>query len=138
MATLAIKTLENVTFFWPFLSKKNEMANKYTLDVCNLNKDHIKILQDMQLGPRIRTKNDDRGTFITCKSAKPPIVVDGTGENMDGVAIGNGSKGRVTIQAYTGTYPGVFAGLGKVEVTNLVVFGDDTVEDVMKDFDIAS
>ena len=149
MAITSTEVIKGVTLYWPFLAKKNEMAGKYTVDLCNLDKDQIKSLQEMGLGERVRTKDDERGMFITCKSARPPFVVNTKGEPVDGNIVGNGSEGDVKVQAYTATYPGTFAGLGGVMLTHVVEFGgmsndtedegeEDTVEDIMKDFDIAS
>jgi hypothetical protein len=148
MAITSSEIIKGVTLYWPFLAKKNEMAGKFTCDLSNLNKTQIKTLQDMGLGERVRTKDDDRGMFITCKSAKQPMVVNPKGDPVNGNIVGNGSEADVKVQAYTGSYPGTFAGLGVVMVTQLVEYNtsdtdsddeeDDTIEDVMKDFDIAS
>ena len=149
MAITDTQILKGVTLYWPFLAKKNEMAGKYTADLCNLSTDQIKTLQGMGLGERVRTKDDERGMFITCKSARPPFVVNTKGDKVDGNIVGNGSEGDVKVQAYTGSYPGTFAGLGGVMLTNTIEYNptapdtsediqEESVEDIMEAFDIAS
>lgn len=88
-------TLKDVTLFWAALNHKNEMSDKYQVDICQLSDSQVKGLQD--LGINVRNKDDDRGYFFTAKSAKYPIVpVDDMGAVLpDDIVVGNGTKADV-------------------------------------------
>ena len=115
-------TVVEATLFWPFLTKKNEMAGKFTVDLSKLDKTTIKAITDIGLGERVRTKNDDRGMFVTCKTNFPPKVVDMAGMDVDGSVVGNGTTANVKVQAYDGKYPGLFAGFNIVQVIDMVEY----------------
>jgi hypothetical protein len=126
MGTLNTTNIE-ATIHFAALATKNEMSNKYSVDVSNLNKDQIKKLTEMGLGKRVRTKDGDehgRGTFITCKSNFKPKVVDRYGNDVDGSKVGNGTKAVVQVQSYDtpGGYAGVFAGFGAIQIKELVEY----------------
>ena len=118
--------LKDVKLFWPFLHKKNDLAGKYTVDISGLTKDHIKSIKNVGLSERVRTKEDDRGMFMTCKSNFPPKVMDKTKENVDPSIIGNGTTADVKVQAYDGKYAGFFAGIAAVKVKELVEYNNNS------------
>ena len=64
--------LDNVTLFWASLSEKNQMSGKYQVDLCQLSPDQVSTLED--IGVNVRTKGDDKGYFVTAKSANFPIA----------------------------------------------------------------
>ena len=115
-------TVVEATLFWPFLTKKNEMAGKFTVDLGKLDKATMKAIKDIGLGERIRTKDDDRGMFVTCKTNFPPKVVDMSGMDVDGSIVGNGTTANVKVQAYDGKYPGLFAGFNIVQVIDMIEY----------------
>ena len=128
--------LKDVQLYWPFLTKKNELAGKYTVDISALTKEHIKAISNLGLDERVRSKDDDRGMFITCKSNFPPKVMDKAKGVVDGSIVGNGTTADVKVQAYDGKYPGLFAGIAAIKVKELVEYnnnGDDFDDDSSSD-----
>ena len=91
-------TLKGVTLYWASLNKPNELSGKYQVDLCNLSEQQVGTLEDT--GVNVRNKGDDRGYFITAKSAKFPIAAymrDGT--IFEGM-VANGSKADVQAEAF--------------------------------------
>ena len=94
-----------------------------------------KQLQDLGLGPRIKTKDDERGEFITIKRKytrkdgtknSAPRVVDSKKTPISSdVLIGNGSLVNVAFDTYdynVGGNQGVGSSLKAVQVTKLVEY----------------
>ena len=52
--------------YWPNLTMKNQLADKYTVDLALLSDEAVTALEDM--GLKVNNKGDDRGYYITCKS----------------------------------------------------------------------
>ena len=115
------------TIYWCFHNKKNEMADKYTVDLGKLSDAAAAALEE--IGIEVR-EHDEKGKFITCKSAKPIRVHDVDGDEIN-EAIGNGSKAKAVVTAYEWTYKnkkGVSPSLRKMVVTDLVEFGDSAAD----------
>ena len=94
--------LNNVTLYWASLQEPNSMSGKYQVDLCQLSDEQVATLED--IGLNVRTKGDDRGYFVTAKSAKFPITAymeDGT--VFEGM-VANGSKANVKAEAYEWTH----------------------------------
>ena len=94
--------LNNVTLYWASLQEPNSMSGKYQVDLCQLSDEQVAALED--IGLNVRTKGDDRGYFVTAKSAKFPITAymeDGT--VFEGM-VANGSKANVKAEAYEWTH----------------------------------
>lgn len=92
--------LKDVTLYWANLRHRNTMSDKYQVDLCQLTTPQKKALEDA--GIRVNNKGDDRGDFVTAKSAKFEIIPynsDGT-EISEDVSIGNGSKGNVIVETF--------------------------------------
>ena len=92
--------LKEVTLYWACLRHKNDMSGKYQVDLCNLNPNQKEALEDA--GIAVRNKGDDRGDFVTAKSAKYEIIPkddSGADLSMD-VQVGNGSKANVVVETY--------------------------------------
>lgn len=108
---------------WACTSEPNRESGKYQVDLCNLSDKAIAALEDM--GIPVRNKQDEKGFFVTAKSANYPIpVVDEAGNTINAL-IGNGSKGVALIKPYAYTYKGkrgVGAGINKLTVTELVEY----------------
>lgn len=131
MAIQGQTILRDVTLFWPFLAKKNDMSGKYQVDVCNLTEEHKEALRGIDLGERIRTKNDERNDFITCKSNFPPKVKNMARSEIDGEVVGNGTKANVKVQAYDAkSYEGTFAGVAAILVVDLVEYNGGNDDDL--------
>ena len=114
------------TAFWFSFLEKNEMSEKYQVDVSQLSEEQVDRLEGM--GINVKNKGDDRGYFVTAKSSKYPPKV----EDVDGFKqtdpVGNGSKCTFIIKPYDYNFKGktgVGVGLSKVRVDDLVVFVKD-------------
>lgn len=113
------------TINWAFLNRKNEMADAYTVDLCNLSDKAVAALEDMGISVQENLeKKPEQGKYITCKSQKPIKAFD-----TDGIEIiedvGNGSKAVCMVGSYAWTYKnkkGISPSLAKLVITDLVVF----------------
>jgi len=124
--------LTNVDLYWAFLSETNNLSGKYQVDVCNLSDKQVEKLEDE--GIKVRTKDDDRGYFITCKSAKYPITAyDKNGDTIT-VKVANNSKADVLVKPYSWKSPtgqkGTSAGIVKLVVTDLIEYTAEPVESI--------
>jgi hypothetical protein len=111
--------------YWAQLNRKNEMADAYTVDLCNLSDKAVAALEDMGISVQENAeKKPEQGKYITCKSQKPIKAFD-----TDGVDIiedvGNGSKAICMVGSYAWTYKnkkGVSPSLVKLVITDLVEY----------------
>lgn len=109
---------------WANLDKPNEMSGKYQVDLCNLSDPAVQALENMGLTVR---QKEDKGYFITCKSSQPIRPFDKTGDTLDGVAVGNGSKAVAMVGSYAWTFKnkeGVSPSLKKLVIDELVTYED--------------
>ena len=109
---------------WAFLDKKNDMSDKYQIDLCNLSPAAVGALEDM--GITVPAK-DGKGFYITCKSNNPIRLYNANGHETDGATLGNGSEMVAVVGSYAWTFKnkeGVSPALKKLVVTNLVEYGD--------------
>lgn len=119
--------LNNVTLYWASLNEPNTMSGKYQVDLCQLNDDQVAALED--IGVNVRTKGDDRGYFITAKSAKFPITAyTKDGSVFEGM-VANGSKANVKAEAYEWTHAptkrsgwAVGIKIGGLQITDLIEY----------------
>ena len=121
---------------WAFLERKNEMSDKYQLDLCNLSPAATQALKDLGVDVKHR---DDKGDFITCKSSNPIIPLNKDGHSLEGVSVGNGSKAIAVIGTYNWTFrnkEGVSPSLRKLVITDLVTYEDPEQVTVDDDDDI--
>ena len=117
--------LENVKLWYPSFTEVIELSKKYQVNIATLNKSHIKSLEKVGLGSRVRSKDNapEQGDFIVAKSIRRPEVIDEEGRDMNSASIGWGSTATVVVNAYTSKkYPGTFAGLQKVTITDLIEY----------------
>ena len=115
----AVKIKANV--MWAFMTRVNEMSNKYQLDLTNLSDAAVKALEEM--GIEVKEK-EGHGKYITCKSAKPIRAFDEEGKEIE-EDVGNGSKAKAIISSYEWKYKnkkGVSPSLKKLVITDLVMF----------------
>lgn len=92
--------LKDVTLYWANLRQRNEMSDKYQVDLCNLNEKQKEALEDA--GISVRNKGDDRGDFVTAKSKNfeiVPLNKEGA-EIPEDVLVGNGTKANVITETY--------------------------------------
>ena len=138
---------------WAFLNRKNELSDKYTVDLCNLNEDDVAALSKIGLKMRIRKEDHaklaerekegkpvyDRGTYISVKSAGKFFKVWNTNEEElseeDIGEIGNGTKALVRVSCVLGKNSakyGPMAGLGDIVITDLVRYSADGISQEFK------
>jgi hypothetical protein len=120
------------TVYWCFHNKMNEMAGKYTVDLCNLSEGAVAALEDMGISVQSNDKHPEKGMFITCKSQNPIKVYDTDGDELM-EEIGNESKARAIVSAYPWTYKnkkGISPSLGKLVITDLVEYAGGAGGDI--------
>jgi hypothetical protein len=113
------------TIMWSFHNKINDMAQKYTMDLCNLSDNAVKALEELGINVRKREDKPEKGFHITCKSTIPMKVFDTNGNNLINVSIGNGSTATATVSKYfwkNKTQSGWSPSLVKAVVDNLVEY----------------
>jgi hypothetical protein len=128
----------NVDLYWAFLDEVNQLSGKYQVDLCNLSDAQVARLEEE--GIKVRTKGDDRGYFVTCKSTKFPITAYDKNGNEVRAKVANESKADVLIKPYPWKSPtgakGVSAGIAKLVITDLKEYQKDVVEEIGDDADI--
>jgi hypothetical protein len=111
--------------YWAFLDRKNEMADAYTVDLCNLSDAAVAALEGMGISVQENAqKKPEQGRYITCKSQRPILAFDNDGKEIE-QDVGNGSKCKAMIGTYPWTYKnkkGISPTLKKLVITDLVVF----------------
>lgn len=113
------------TVYWANLNRKNEMADAYTVDLCNLSDKAVAALEDMGISVQENLeKKPEQGKYITCKSQRPIKAFDTDNDEIV-EDIGNGSKAICMIGSYSWTYKnkkGVSPSLAKLVITDLVEY----------------
>jgi len=127
--------------YWPSLTSKNQLADKYTVDLALLSDEAVTVLEDM--GLKVNNKGDDRGYYITCKSnnkyrafhpdgeeilikGRTPLSED---DNPDmGVVVANGSEAKCLVGFYDWEYmkkKGRSPTLRRMVISNVVEYTPD-------------
>ena len=126
-----IVQLKDVALMWPNLTEKSEMSDKYQVDLVNLSKQQVGLLEAAGLTVRDakkEKKNEDKGMWITAKSKFPARLYDGREGAPKGTAfppeerIGNGTIAHVQVTAYDwdkNGKSGRSAGLDAVKIVKL-------------------
>ena len=121
--------------YWASLNRKNEMADAYMVDLCNLSDKAVAALEDMGISVQENLeKKPEQGKYITCKSQRPIKAFDTDNEEIV-EDIGNGSKAICMVGSYPWTYKnkkGVSPSLAKLVITDLVEYaagGNISVDD---------
>jgi hypothetical protein len=125
MNDLAKPVKVKATVMWCFHNKPNEMSGKFQMDLCNLSDNAVKALESLGLEVRKREDKPEKGFYITCKSTVPMKVFDANGNDLNNVAIGNGSTATAVVGAYAWSWKnksGTSATLTKLVVDNLVAY----------------
>lgn len=111
--------------YWASLNRKNEMADAYTVDLCNLSDKAVAALEEMGISVLENLeKKPEQGKYITCKSQRPIKAFDTDNEEIV-EDVGNGSKAICMIGTYAWTYKnkkGVSPSLAKLVITDLVEY----------------
>lgn len=115
--------LSDVELCWANLYTRNKLSNKYQVDLVNLTEDQIKLIEET--GVSVRSKDDERGFFVTCKSSNYEIIPHDKNGDVIGpdILVGNGSRANVMVKPYGWTNPqgkkGLSLGISKLVVTDL-------------------
>jgi len=113
--------------YWASLNRKNEMADAYTVDLCNLSDKAVAALEEMGISVQENLeKKPEQGKYITCKSQRPIKAFDTDNEEIV-EDVGNGSKAICMVGSYPWTYKnkkGVSPSLAKLVITDLVVYAE--------------
>jgi len=96
--------------FWPKVfegSLKPQDKGKYQIDICHLDEDNIKKLEDSGLTVKIHDpkKAHYKGTYISARGNRPPKVFDASKRPWNPeVLIGNGSIVKISAMPYDWTH----------------------------------
>lgn len=116
--------------YWANLNRENEMSGKFQVDLSNLSGPAVAKLSE--LGVKIRTKNDERGNFVTSKSLYPIKATDKDGLALDpAILVGNGSKGVAAIRVVAGDNSfghQIMVETQKLQVNELIEYSSDGEE----------
>ena len=127
---MALIKFVDVTLYWAFLTEKNDLSDKYQVDLCNLTDQQVEKLED--LGLVVRNKGDDRGNFLTAKSARYPITPYTTSGDEIHDKVANGSKASVLFDTYDWNFKnktGVSMAVKKLIVTDLIAYESEVSEE---------
>lgn len=113
---------QDIELYWPSLYAVNPTSNKFQVDLVNLNAKQVEKLES--LGIEVKSKDDERGFFVTCKSNYEIVPHDTNGDALPrDIKVGNGSRGSVMVKPYAWKGPtgnkGVSLGIAKLIVTDL-------------------
>lgn len=125
---------------WASVFEPNSMSGKYQVDICNLDKNTVKKLEDEGIPVKegeVKSDGKDtthKGSFITAKSTVAPMVVD-SAKNIwpSTMKIGNGSRVKVSVTPFDWTFKsksGVGASLNSVMVIDFVEMPTSRGEDL--------
>lgn len=120
---------------WAYMDKPNEMSGRYQVDLANLSDAAVSALEDMNITVR---QKEGKGFFITCKSTQPIKAFDKSGDQIEGVSIGNGSKAIALVGAYDWSYSGkkgTSPSLKKLVIDELVTYEDSSAPESIVDDD---
>lgn len=135
---MSLTKFVDVTLYWPFLYERNNLSNKFQVDISGLSDAQVEKLED--LGLTVRNKGDERDNFLTAKSSKFEIKpYDKNGTELKGVTVGNGSKATILFDTFSWKNPagksGVSMSIKRLVITDLVEYakeGDAEEEDVIE------
>jgi len=122
-----IKKIAGV-FYWANFYEYNQLSGKYQFEFGNLSEAAVKWLEEK--GIEVKNKGDERGYYITYKSANypfKPLDDDGAPMNQE-VKVGNGSKGVVVTGLFEWKFKnkkGMSPSAKKIVVTQLKEYNPD-------------
>ena len=108
--------------YWFSFLEKNEMSDKYQVDISKLSSKAVQVLSDM--GIAVRNKGDERGNYVTVKSNNPITPVFSK-DKVDSSLIGSGSKANAAIKPYHWDFKGkkgTSASLSKLLITEVAIY----------------
>ena len=120
---------------WANLFEPNNMSEKYQIDICNLDKDDVKAIENIGITVKKgEGDKEEKGHFITAKTKIIPKVTDSARNPWpQKMLVGNGSTVKCSISAYDWRYQkktGVGASLNSVMVIDYKPFeGQDDLDE---------
>ena len=140
---------------WASLFERNEMSDRYQIDICNLDKDAIKALKSINIEVKKgEGEKAEKGHFVTAKTKRLPKVTDSARNPWPHtMVVGNGSTVKCSVSSYEWHYQkkcGIGCSLNSVMIIDYkpyageedldeeegFVLEDNTVEiDVIDDLD---
>jgi hypothetical protein len=131
------------TIEWAFLQEKNEMSEKYQVDLTNLSDAAVDALKSMGITANSRPDKPEKGNFITCKSSNVINAYLPDGSMLDpSIRIGNGTKATCVLTSFEWTFKnkkGISPSIRQLVITDLVQYtgsGDDDMLVVDEDGDV--
>jgi len=115
--------LTDVELYWAQLYERNKLSDKYQVDLSNLTPEQVERIEST--GVKVRSKDDERNYFVTCKSSKYEITPYDKNGDVIGrdTLVGNNSRADVMVKPYSWKSPtgqsGVSLGIVKLIVTDL-------------------
>lgn len=135
----AVKQLKiKADVYWAFLDRKNEMADAYSVDLCNLSDAAVAALEEMGISVHESAKKPEQGKYITCKSQRPIKAFNPDGTDIE-ADVGNQSKAKAIITGYPWTYKnkkGISPSLKKLVITDLIEYVGGGASDLADDEDV--
>ena len=116
------------TVMWAQLERKNEMSEKYQVDLTQLTDKAVDALEGMGIDVGF---TDEKQHFITCKSVRPIRAKDADGASLEGINIGNGSLAVGRVKPYSWKFKnkeGVSPSLERLVVTDLVEYEEMDID----------
>ena len=116
------------TVMWAQLERKNEMSDKYQVDLTQLSDKAVDALEGMGIDVGF---TEEKQHFVTCKSTRTIRARDADGASLEGINVGNGSLAVARIKPYEWKFKnktGVSASLERLIITDLVEYEDADVE----------
>jgi len=114
------------TIEWAFLQEKNEMSEKYQVDLTNLSDAAVDALKSMGIAANSRPDKPEKGHYITCKSSNVINAHLPDGSMLDpSVRIGNGTKATCVITSFEWAFKnkkGISPSLRQLVITDLVQY----------------
>jgi hypothetical protein len=120
---------------WAFLTTHNPLAQRYTVDLCNIGEEAVDALEKAGISVLSKPEKPEKGRYITCKSTLPMVAETASGSQIT-EAVGNGSKAVAIVRPYQWDFKGkkgISPTLLKLRVTDLKVYttqdSDDSLDD---------
>jgi hypothetical protein len=121
---------------WAFLTAHNPLAQRYTVDLCNLGEEAVDALERAGISVLSKPEKPEKGKYITCKSTLPMVAETTSGSKIT-EAVGNGSKAVAIVRPYQWDFKGkkgISPTVLKLRVTDLKAYtalqgADDSLDD---------
>jgi len=123
----------NATIMYAQLAEKNEMSDKYQVDLCEISPAGVRKLEEMGITVNNNPEKPEKGDFITCRSQRPIFAYDTEGEAVEPTIIGNGSQCAAAVSSFDWKFKnksGTSPSLQRLVITSLEVYDQSGGADV--------